>query len=374
MTHEEDDKNVDTPIRRSRITLWVIVTLLGLMLLAAAGVALYVWNGLRPAAAGETKLVDIPKGSSAFKVAEVLENEGIIRNAFLFKYYLRYKNEGSQFQAGTYELTPGMEPDAVIVKLNSGDAIKEETIRFTIPEGYTVLQIADKLSAEGVVDREEFLEVAESQGMLSYSGEGAVLEPTSDMRHVLEGYMFPETYEMKKDSTPKDIVIRMLQELDRKLGQLPEDWSTVLEERKLSFHQMLTIASIIEREVVSDAERPVVAGIIYNRLNKGMQLQIDATVQYMLDAPKEKLLIADTKIQGPYNTYIISGLPPGPISSPSLASIEAALYPQTNDYFYYVTKKDGTTDHYFSKTYSEHQRNKKKSEVNEKNGGKSVDG
>ncbi|WP_245585937.1 endolytic transglycosylase MltG [Paenibacillus pinihumi] len=365
---------MDTPIRRGRITLWVIITLLGLILLAAAGAAGYVWNGLRPAAAGDTKLVTIPKGSSPFKVAEVLEKEGIIRNAFLFKYYLRYKNEGSQFQAGSYELAPGMEPESIIAKLNSGDTAKEETVQFTIPEGYTVLQIADKLSAEGLVDKQQFLELAESKEMMSYSAEAALIEPMPDMHHLLEGYMFPETYEMKKGSTAKEIMIRMLQEMDRKLAKLPEEWDTVLEQRKLNFHQMLTIASLIEREVVNDDERPIVAGVIYNRLKQGMKLQIDATVQYMLDKPKERLLIKDTEIKGPYNTYLISGLPPGPISSPSLASIEAALYPQENDYLYYVTKKDGTSAHYFGKTYNEHLKNKKKSEANEKNGGKSVDG
>ncbi|MFC3790498.1 endolytic transglycosylase MltG [Paenibacillus sp. GCM10012307] len=361
---------METPLRRGRITLWVILTLLGLMLLAAASVAWYVWNGLKPAAAGPTKLVTIAKGSSPFRVAEVLEQEGIIRNAFLFKYYLRYKNEGSQFQAGPYELAPGMEPDAIISKLNSGDIAKEETIHFTIPEGYTVLQIADKLSAEVLVDKQQFLDLAESIEMLAYSAEAALIVPSPEMRHLLEGYMFPETYEMKKESTAKDIMIRMLQEMDRKLAKLPEDWDTVLEQRKLNFHQLLTVASLIEREVVNDQERPIVAGVIYNRLDKGMKLQIDATVQYMLDKPKERLLIKDTEIQGPYNTYLIAGLPPGPISSPSLASIEAALYPQENDYLYYVTKKDGTSDHFFSKTFNEHLKYKKQSEANEKNGGK----
>lgn len=360
---------MDKPISRGWITFWVIVSLLSFIVLAVGGAGLYVWNGLRPTAAGEVREVVIPKGSSAFKVAEVLEKEGIIRDAFLFKYYLRYKKEGGQFQAGTYELIPGMDRDEVIAKLNSGDTVKEETVRFTIPEGYTVQQIADKLSSEGIVDRQQFLEVAEAKETLSYSGEGSVLQPTAEMKHVLEGYMFPDTYEMKKDSTAKDIVVRMLQELDRKLGQLPEDWGNVLEQRKLSFHQLLTIASMVEREVVNDDERAAVAGVIFNRLQKGMPLQIDATIQYMLEAPKEKLLTADTQIPGPYNTYLNVGLPPGPIASPSLASIEAALYPDQHDYLYYVTKKDGTGAHYFSKTYNEHLRNKKQSERNEKNGG-----
>ncbi|MFC3343871.1 endolytic transglycosylase MltG [Paenibacillus abyssi] len=327
------------------------------MLVAAAGTALYVWYGLQPTPEGVVKRVEIANGSTPFKVAEILEEQGIIRNAFLFKYYLRFQNEGSRFQAGVYDFTPGMEYEAIIAKLNAGDTVKAETVRFTIPEGFTVLQIADKLSEEELIDKQKFLELAESQAMLTYSEAASKIEAGEQMNHLLEGYLFPETYEMKKDSTEQDMIVRMLQELDRKLNGLPEGWRERLAERNLSFHDMMIVASLVEREVVVDEERALVAGVIYNRLAIGMPLQIDATVQYALDKPKERLFEKDLQIDSPYNTYKINGMPPGPIASPSLASIEAAIYPEETEYLFYVTKKDGSQTHLFGKTYEEHLKN-----------------
>ncbi|MNZ86552.1 putative aminodeoxychorismate lyase [compost metagenome] len=182
--------------------------------------------------------------------------------------------------------------------------------------------------------------------------------PDNDQLHQrLEGYLFPETYEMKKESTEEDIIKRMLMELDRKLAELPEDWQLVMEEKNLSLHELLTIASLVEREVVVDEERALVAGVIYNRMKDGMMLQIDATVQYSLDKPKERLYEKDLQVDSPYNTYKVEGLPPGPIASPSIASIQAALYPEDSDYLFYVTKKDGSQSHLFAKTYKEHLKN-----------------
>jgi UPF0755 protein len=175
--------------------------------------------------------------------------------------------------------------------------------------------------------------------------------------------MFPETYEMKKGSTEEQIIARMLQETDRKLATLPEGWQDAMEESGKSLHEIMTIASLIEREVVVDEERALVSSVIYNRLAEPMRLQIDAAVQYALDEPKERLLTKDLEIDSPYNTYKNDGLPPGPIASPSLASIEAALFPAESDYLFYVTKKDGSQTHLFAKTYNEHLRNIDKSEA-----------
>ncbi|WP_020615817.1 endolytic transglycosylase MltG [Paenibacillus daejeonensis] len=351
--------------RKNRITLIVISSILGVMLIGISSVALYLWNGLRPAPTGEAVRVEVARGSSPGRVAETLEKEGIIRNSFIFKYYLRLKDEGPAFKAGAYELHPGMELDAIIAKLNSGDTLLEDTIRFTVPEGYTVTQMAERLAAQGLVDEERFLEVAASQTMLAASVSAGKITVSDQMNQLLEGYLFPETYELVKDSTEQDIITRMLTELDRKLQQLPEGWEDELETLGVSFHEMMTIASMIEREVVLPEERPVVAGIIYNRLQDNMMLQIDATVQYALGRQKDRLFESDLLIESPYNTYQQTGLPPGPIASPSLAAIEAALYPEDTEYFFYVTKKDGTSGHYFSVTYNEHLRNKRLSEANQ---------
>ncbi|MFF2480477.1 endolytic transglycosylase MltG [Paenibacillus sp. NPDC058071] len=349
--------------------MWVVISLLSIMIIGAGSVFLYVWTGLKPTKAGEPKQVVIEKGSSAFVVSDVLEKQGIIRNSFIFKYYLKLKNEGTRFQAGTYELSPGMDKDAVIAKLNSGETVKEDTIKFTIPEGFTVLQIADKLAADKLVDRDKFLALADS-ATADWGDIEAVRSIPKDgkLHHRLEGYLFPETYELKMESTEQDILNRMLAELDKKLDALPENWQEAMEERKLNLHQLLTIASLVEREVVVKDERAIVSGVINNRIKKGMPLQIDATVQYLLDKPKERLMEKDLLIDSPYNTYKTKGLPPGPIASPSLASIEAALYPEETDYFYYVTKKDGSQSHLFAVTYKEHLKNIEKSNQTAKQG------
>lgn len=362
-------KRVRKRIPADRINLWVAFSLIMIMLVGAGSVAFYIWYQLEPTASGQTVRVEIPRGSSSNKIADLLADEGIVRNASLFKYYMMYKGEGDKFQAGIYELAPGMDRDAIIAKLNAGETVKAETIRFTIPEGYTLMQIADKLSSEGLVNKEKFLEVATSTAILGTADATLGIPDDENMLYRLEGYMFPETYEMAVNSDEQAIISRMLKETDRKLGQLNSNWMEDMEERGLNFHELLTIASIIEREVVVDAERALVSGVIYNRLKDNERLQIDATVQYLLDKPKERLMEKDLEVVSPYNTYQVGGLPPGPIASPSFASIQAALYPEETDYKFYVAKRDGTHEHLFAKTYSEHQKNIKISQEAAKGAG-----
>jgi len=357
------------PIPKLKITMWVILSLLLLMAAAAGSVLLYIWNGLKPMPPGAPVQIEIPKGTSANRTADLLERHGIIRNAFLFKYYLQIKDEGDHFQAGTYEMAPGMTNDEIIAMLNEGRTVKPPTFRFTIPEGYTLERIADKLASEGLVDKAKFLELADSAEARKWSDAAASVPDDERLIHPLEGYLFPETYEMETGSAEADILKRMMAELDRKLDQLPEDWRDILEERNMTLHELLTVASMIEREVAVAEERPIVASVIYNRLAKGMPLQVDATVQYALGETKDRLLEADLEIDSPYNTYKIPALPPGPIASPSLASIQAALEPADTDYLYYVLMKDGSRKHLFAKTLAEHQRNIRKSEEAAAQGG-----
>jgi len=224
-----------------------------------------------------------------------------------------------------------------------------------------VLQMADKLSEEGIVDRDEFIKLANDPSAFDVD----IIKDIpvdEELRYVLEGYLFPETYELKKDSSTHDVMQRMLEEFQTKVNSIP-NLETELQEKKLSLHELLTIASLVEREVVVDAERPLVAGVIYNRIHQDMKLEIDATVQYLLDKPKARLLFKDLKVESPYNMYLNKGLPPGPIASPSLPSIQAALQPEASEYLFYVTKKDGSSGHLFAKTYKEHQQNIAKSKA-----------
>ncbi len=337
-----------------------VLILILLLVAAGGGGAWYIWNGMQPVEpAGPAVTFTIEKGMGSAEIADLLEHNGIIRKSLFFKGYLKWSKEGSLFKAGTYTARPGDTYDDLITRLNQGDVVKTEMVNFTIPEGYTAEQVAAKLATAWNQDAAVFLGLLNSGAGLT---EADVLGIPQDqkLRHRLEGYLFPETYELAKDSTPQEIVEAMLEQLTKKLDTIP-DWRQMLKDRGISLHELLTVASLVEREVVVDSERPLVAGIIYNRLKAGKKLEIDATVQYLLDKQKARLYNKDLKVDNPYNTYKYAGLPPGPISNPGLASIQAALEPKASDYFYYVTKKDGTQGHLFAKTYKEHLANIEKS-------------
>lgn len=332
-----------------------------IIFLAAAGFAgalgAYAYYALSPMSPSDKPVqFEVQKGAGSAGISQTLEEHKLIRNSAVFSFYLKVKHEGARFQAGVYEMKPGISIQQIIGVLNRGETVKEEVIRFTVPEGYTIEQIADKLSEEGKINKAAFLEaVNRPSGWDAEYTRGIPGE--RPYRYRLEGYLFPETYELKQGSTETDIIARMIAETERKLSLLPAGWNTVLAEKGLSFHDMLTVASLIEREVAVDEERPIVASVIYNRLKKGMPLQIDATIQYIFERPKERLFEKDLQIESPYNTYLHTGLPPGPIASPSLSSIRAALYPADTKYLFYVTKKDGSQRHIFAETFEEHKKN-----------------
>lgn len=328
-----------------------------LVLIAGASGAYYLYANLQPAHKSDKPVtLTIPRGAGTAKIANLLKQKGLVRDANVFKLYVWYKKEGSRFQAGTYEIRPGIKLGGIIDKLNRGETVKEATIRFTVPEGYTIKQIAQMLSDDGFVSLDEFMaklrtpQLFQAQAVKQIPAQGAYIHP-------LEGYLFPETYELKKGSTEQQIIERMLDETDKKLATLPAGWESLMQQKGLTLHRLLTIASLIEREVVVDEERPLVASVIYNRLAANKALEIDATVQYVLGKQKERIYYKDLKVKSPYNTYLHKGLPPGPIASPSLKSIEAALHPATTKYMYYVTRKDGTQRHLFAETYAEHKKN-----------------
>lgn len=342
---------------------WTLVCLILFMAGGAGGILLYAAHSLQPTEPADPVRFTVPQGVSSSRIARILEENGLIRDATTFSYYLKWKEIGHGFQAGEYEMVPGTELARIIDMLNNGETVPPDMIRFTIPEGWTVERIADLIAANSDLEREDILELANRPDRLK-APEGkampAFVDALADMEGLafkLEGYLFPETYELPADSTAGDILFRMVRELADRLSRLPEGWETRLAESGLSFHELLTVASLIEREVVLDEERPVVASVIYNRLAKNMKLEIDATVQYALEEHKDRLLYEDLKVESPYNTYLHAGLPPGPIASPSLASIEAALYPAETDYLFYVTKKDGSGGHLFAETYDCHLRN-----------------
>ncbi len=341
--------------------------LVSLLAGGGGGILLFVSESLQPTESGAEVRFKVPRGVSSGRIAHILEDNGLIKDSTIFAYYLKYKDIGSNFQAGEYAMSPGMPKEQIIAMLNNGEVVQPETFKFTIAEGLTVEQIANLLNGQGQVKGDELLALANDPTQLKATADRKIpafvgqIGEIEGLRYKLEGYLFPETYEMRVESTANDLALRLLQELANKLGQLPEGWEEELERRDMTFHQMMTVASLIEREVVVDQERAIVASVIYNRLNRKMPLQIDATVLYAMGEHKDTVLHVDLETDSPYNTYQNPGLPPGPIASPSLSALKAALYPEETKYLYYVTKKDGSQEHLFAETFQQHQQNITKS-------------
>jgi UPF0755 protein len=310
-----------------------------------------------PGHSGKAVEVHIAQGASALDIGSQLADKGLIKNPTFFKWYLAYEGKSALLKTGNYYLQQGMPMEEIARVLIEGDG-KYNTMKVTIPEGLTVEGIADLLDKQKIVDKASFLKEVDT-GAFDYAFVKDIPK-TEGMKHRLEGYLFPDTYEFFKEAKAHDIVDTMLKQTDQ---VLKPEWRDQIKKRGLNVHQALTLASLVEREARVDKERPIIAQVIENRLHAQppMKLQIDATVQFALGKVKENLLYKDLEVESPYNTYLHEGLPPGPIANPGRPSIEAALYPSPNDFYFYVTKNDGSGEHYFAKTFAEHEQNIAKS-------------
>lgn len=288
--------------------------------------------------------VTVPKGATTTSIASLLIGEELIQSEMVFKMAAKDLGADGKMQAGDYELMQSMSTDDIINKLVSGDVVMN-TFTFTIPEGFELKDIAARLSSEGHVNEDVFLEA------LNKSYDYKFLEGQDS----LEGFLFPDTYEMRAGATEEDIINRMLQRFDE---IFLDEYYGRLDELGLSMNEAITLASIIEREARAKEEFPVVSGVFHNRIQDNMLLQSCATVQYVLGERKERLTYDDIAIDSPFNTYINAGLPPSPIASPGKLAIESALYPEEHGYYYFVVKKGGNGTHVFSETLEQHNRAK----------------
>lgn len=338
---------------------WLLL-LLGTGLIVIIGSILHVNSQLNAVDNSNIELIEIkiPNGSSPVEIANILKENNLIKNKNIFQMYAKYTGQDVHLKAGQYQFSKSMKVEDIIGKLVKGDTFVE-TIVFTIPEGYNIEQIANKLEKQGIINRSKFLQLV-SQANFDYDFIKEI--PNNNrLKYKLEGYLFPKTYEIKKEATEDEIINMMLSQFQK---EWDEKWTEELKEKNLSLHEVVTLASIIEREVSVDKERKIVSGVLYNRLNNEWKLQVDATIQYILGKQRSIVTYQDLEINNPYNTYIYKGLPPGPIANPGIESIKAAIFPDKNDYFFYVTKKDNSGEHYFSKTYAEHKKNNRKSKGN----------
>lgn len=295
--------------------------------------------------------VTVPKGATSKQIAALLHDNELINNTYYFLAYAKLSGKGSKFQYGDYTLNTGMTEEEIAEILTTNGA-KKETIKFTIPEGYTIQQIADKLQKEKICKASDFM-VAINDVNYDYR----FLEDIPDRNIKLQGYLFPSTYEVYKDASAQDIVSIMLKQFDK---VFKDEYYTRAEELGMTVDEIVTMASIIEKEVRVDSEREMVAGIIYNRLGDGMKLQMCSTVMYALDKRRERLLYADLEIDSPYNTYLYPDLPVGPIANPGERSLEASLYPTESEYLYFSLRNPETGEHEFNKTLDAHNKVKGK--------------
>lgn len=264
-----------------------------------------------------------------------------ISKNIIFKGYLKYRNEGKGIKAGYYELKGNLNMKELIDVLEEG---KDKVFRLTIPEGYSVAEIAELLEKMGKIDKDKF-----------YKTFNEIEFPYPTPNGNFEGYLYPETYYIPENYDERLILRTLLREFLKKFP--PENYPN-----KEEFYQKLIMASILEREAKLDKEKPLMASVFYNRIDKGMKLASDATVNFVYNYKKKRMYYKDLEIDSPYNTYKYKGLPPAPISNPSVVSVEAAYNPAKTDYLFFVAKGDG--GHFFSKTYREHLEFQRKNKEN----------
>ncbi len=305
----------------------------------------------------EMIIFEVPAGSTAKRVAKDLKTEGLIKSNAAFVFYLKDNNLSEKLKAGKYELSSSMDIAAIAKKITDGD-VYTETVKVLIPEGYEFNMIADKLVESMNIDKDKFIELANTydfkQKFMEYLPE---YDANSGVKYRLEGYLFPATYTFKKSATELDILNAMLDRFDK---EITDEYYKKLENNEFDLAQTITLASIIEREGASYDEFPKIAGVFMNRVEKGMLFQSCATVQYIIEERKPRLSSSDIKIDSPYNTYKYAGLPPSPIACPGSVAIKSAFNPEQHDYYYFVVSGNNDGHHIFSKTLAEHNKAVKK--------------
>jgi UPF0755 protein len=293
----------------------------------------------RPVEPPETQRVRIATGTALPQIAAQLAQAGVVSDAGRFIRLARWRAAAQKLKAGEYEFTVAATPAEILDRLVAGDVIK---IRITIPEGFTLREIAARVAAAGIGGAEQLLALAMDPVFASK------LKVTAG---TLEGYLFPETYTVNTTTGADELLQTMVAQFDR---QLSTELLDAARSHGLDRHALVTLASIIQKEAGNDAEMPLISAVFHNRLRLGMRLQADPTVIYGISNFNGNLTRRDLQTPTPYNTYTRGGLPPGPIASPGLAALRAAAYPETSDALYFVSRGDGT--HVFSTTLTAHNR------------------
>jgi UPF0755 protein len=332
----------------------LIIILLAVLLV---GFLLYTKGVSSPADKnGQDAVFSVVKGESVNEISENLFNAGLIKSKLYFETYV-WKNElEKKLQAGNYVLNPKLNIKEITEIFSQGEVLDDE-LMIKIIEGWRVDDIDKYLAEKGIISKNEFSELAKNNYELRIpSARDYKFLDDAPIGANLEGYLFPDTYRIFKDSSAEDIVKKMLDNFDKKLtSQMRDD----VKKQNKTIYEIITMASIVEKEVRTAEDMKIVSGIFWDRVKNGQGLESCATLAYILGVNKPQYSLEDTKIDSPYNTYKNQGLPPSPISNPGLNAIMAAIYPKYTDYNYFLSRPD-TGETVFSKTYDEHLGNKAK--------------
>jgi UPF0755 protein len=328
--------------RGARAGLWALV----LALAVAGGGAAWAWHQLQPPAPRESGGagrvdVQIPRGADMGRIAELLEKKGMIRDATVFRWFARFQGKAAHVQAGRYDLPRDRTGPELLDLLVEG---RTRLARIVVPEGLTAEDAAAAVARQAPFSAAEYLALARDSVLADSLG---VPGPA------LEGYLFPETYFVDPDISAREFVKLQVQTFREVFD---DDIARAPEAQDLSPREIVTLASIVEAEARRADERPVIASVYRNRLRRGMPLEADPTIQYALGGHRDRILYRDLEVDSPYNTYRNPGLPPGPICSPGLASLKAAVQPDSTPYLYFFWIGDSLGTHTFSETYGEHLR------------------
>ena len=317
------------------------------VLVLVIGIYLLLWGQPVIKRAGE---LVIAEGSSAQSVWRNLTDQGYVDRTLPLQYYSWRLSANNNIKSGTYTLSPGEHLRDLIQRLVAGDT-NQSVLTITFPEGFTLNQIAERVAAQGIGNAVAFKNEAQPANFVDHFSWSGQIPPQRD----LEGYLFPDTYQFYIDDTQTDVIQRLLTNFDAKVN---DELRAAAARQNRSLDEIVIMASIIEREVISDADMALVSGVLWKRLNDGIGLDVDATVRYALQKWDAPLTYQDLQTESPYNTRKWRGLPPGPISNPGLRAIQAAVQPQESDYYYYLSAPSGKT--IFSRTLEEHNINKAK--------------
>lgn len=341
----------------NRIVKIIIITILTVMIVGGLGGYFYVRHTLSSvdSSSSETVEVTVPIGSSTNDIARILKEKQIIHNDYIFDMYLKLQNVG-ELQAGHFEFNQTMDADAVVSTLQEGGEPIFEDIDTTITviEGTNLEEISELIAEKTPFTAEEFMDLVNDETYIASLSEQFPtlldgLTEVEGLRYPLEGYLFPATYDYISGMSLEDLVTQMVSTMNLEFQAIRED----LDQTWMTFHQVLTLASIVEREGITDEDRALIAGVFLNRIEAGMPLQSDITVLYALGEHKELVTLTDLEVDSPYNLYMHTGLAPGPYNSPSMSSIMATIYPTYTDYYYFVADL-GTQEIYYSTNIDDH--------------------